>query len=139
MTDAPRRRGAPVRPPWEHAVSLRAGLPADRADPVAARAAWLARVLPALDGATTHAGAAAALGVSTQTAARWHAWCAAELAAGRLPEHPQPLPPRTAGAHGQPLPSPERAAAGRAKAAAARAAGRAAKAKPKRRAKRGEP
>lgn len=124
MTATPRPRGAPARPPWEHAVSLRANLPADRA-------AWLARVLPAIDGATTHAQAAAALGVSTQTAARWYAWCAAELAAGGLPEHPQPLPPRTAGAHGQPLPSPERAAAGRAKAAATRAAGRTAKAKPR--------
>jgi hypothetical protein len=131
MTPAPRPRGAPRRPPWQHAVSLRAGLPADRA-------AWLARVLTALDGATTHAQAAAALGVDRVTAGRWYAWCAAELAAGRLPEHPQPLPPRTAGAHGQPLPSPERAAAGRAKAAATRAAGRAKAAKPraKRRAKR---
>jgi len=129
MTATPRRRGAPVRPPWEHAVSLRAGLPSDRA-------AWLARILPALDASATHPQAAALLGVDRGTAVRWHAWCAAELAAGRLPEHPQPLPPRTAGAHGQPLPSPERAAAGRAKAAATRAAGRATKAKPRAKPKR---
>lgn len=133
---APKRRGPKVRPPWETAVSLRAGLPADRA-------AWLSRALAALDAARVLGDADDALGVPRGTSQRWLRWLRAEQEAGRLPERAEALPKFTDGAKpGTPCGTPE----GRRKAAAAtnalrakRAAGEAppkAPAKPKRAPKR---
>ena len=93
--------------PWESTASVRAGLPRERA-------AWLALVLPAMDGARSHVACAAVLSVLCgRTVTRiavmqWHMKLSAMLAAGTLPERATPLPERRPGwQEGGPTPSPE--------------------------------
>ncbi len=93
--------------PWESTASVRAGLPRERA-------AWLARVLPAMDASRSHPACAAVLSalcgrkVTRIAVAGWHAKLSAMLAAGALPERTTPLPERRPGwQEGGPTPSPE--------------------------------
>lgn len=117
-TGAP--RGPKPRPLWESAVSVRAGLPANRT-------AWLARVLPLLaDAARSLREIDVALGVPLGTVSRWRAWLETAREAGELPELAEPLPALVAGWNpGRPVPRPtaeQAAAAGRKGAAARKAA-----------------
>lgn len=74
------RPGPKVRPPWETAVSLRAGLPADRG-------AWLSRVLPLLlDAARSMRAIDAELSLPLGTVTRWQTRLAEMRDAGELPE-----------------------------------------------------
>lgn len=93
------RTGRPAQPPWRQSPSMLAGLPQTRAE-------WLAIVLPAVDLARTHPQCATILADAgyridnarpSATVWSWYAWLSAEKEAGRLPEHPAPMPARTTG------------------------------------------